>query len=125
MTNNWVDIKNANLVLIMGGNAAEAHPCGFKWVTPGSVFALVIWILASAAFACYVANFGSYNKTYGSLATVVVVLIWFWITNLAILFGHELNAERERGAEFEEGTPRAEREIQLEPRDTPKRQKTT
>ena len=98
---------------------------GFKWVTPGSVFALVIWILASAAFAFYVSNFGSYNKTYGSLATVVVVLIWFSITNLAILFGHELNAERERSAEFEEGTPRAEREIQLEPRDTPKRQKTT
>ena len=98
---------------------------GFKWVTPGSVLALVVWIVASAAFAFFVANFGSYNKTYGSLASVVVVLIWFWITNLAILFGHELNAERERSAEIEEGTPRAEREIQLEPRDTPKKQKTT
>jgi len=81
--------------------------------------------VASAAFAFYVANFGSYNKTYGSLATVVVVLVWFWITNLAILFGHELNAERERSAEIEEGVPRAEREIQLEPRDDPKQQKTT
>jgi membrane protein len=98
---------------------------GFKWVTPGSAVAVVVWILASAAFAFYVANFGSYNKTYGSLASVVVVLVWFWITNVAILFGHELNAERERSAEIEEGVPRAEREIQLEPRDEPKTQKTT
>ena len=98
---------------------------GFKWVTPGGVVAMVAWIVASAGFAFYVANFGSYNKTYGALSSVVVVLIWFWITNLAILFGHELNAERERGAELDEGVPRAEREIQLEPRDQPKEQKTT
>jgi membrane protein len=98
---------------------------GFKWVTPGSIFALVVWILASAAFAFYVANFGSYDKTYGTLGGVVVLLIWFWITNLAILFGHELNAERERSHELAEGVPRADREIQLEPRDEPKDQKTT
>ena len=98
---------------------------GFKWVTPGSLVALVVWIVASVAFAFYVANFGSYNKTYGSLASAVVVLVWFWITNLAILFGHELNAERERSAEIEEGVPGAEHEIQLEPRDEPKKQKTT
>jgi membrane protein len=98
---------------------------GFKWVTPGSIFALVVWILASAAFAFYVANFGSYDKTYGSLGGVVVLLMWFWITNLAILFGHELNAERERSHELAEGVPRADREIQLEPRDEPKDQKTT
>jgi membrane protein len=97
---------------------------GFKWVTPGALVALVVWIGASIAFALYVANFGSYNKTYGSLASVVVVLVWFWITNLAILFGHELNAERERSAQIDEGVPGAEREIQLEPRDEPKRQKT-
>jgi membrane protein len=98
---------------------------GFKWVTPGSLVALVGWIVASAGFAFYVANFGSYNKTYGALAGVVVLLVWFWITNLAILFGHQLNAERERSAEIREGVPRAEREIQLEPRDEPKTQKTT
>src|SRR5215210_1164355 len=98
---------------------------GFKWVTPGSIVALVVWILASAAFAFYVANFGSYNKTYGTLAGLVVFLMWFWITNLAILFGHQLNAERERSIELEEGQPRAEREIQLEPRSEPKEQKTT
>jgi membrane protein len=98
---------------------------GLVWVTPGSLVALVIWVLASAAFAFYVANFGSYNKTYGALAGAVVLLVWLWITNLAILFGHQLNAERERSAEIGEGVPRAEREIQLEPRDTPKKQKTT
>jgi len=105
---------------------------GFKWVTPGSLVAMVVWILASAAFAFYVANFGSYNKTYGTLAGLVVLLMWMWITNLAILFtnlailfGHQLNAERERSAEIAEGVPRAEKEIQLEPRDAPKEQKTT
>jgi membrane protein len=98
---------------------------GFKWVTPGSIVALVVWALASAGFAFYVANFGSYNKTYGTLAGLVVLLMWMWITNLAILFGHQLNAERERSAEIAEGVPRAEKEIQLEPRDDPKDQKTT
>jgi membrane protein len=98
---------------------------GFRWVTPGSVVALVVWVVASAAFAFYVANFGSYNKTYGTLGGLVVLLIWFWITNLAILFGHQLNAERERSIELGEGKKRAEREIQLEPRSEPKEQKTT
>jgi membrane protein len=98
---------------------------GFKWVTPGSIVALVVWVLASAGFAFFVSNFGSYDKTYGALAGMVVLLIWLWITNLAILFGHELNAERERSAEIGEGKARADREIQLEPRDEPKGQQTT
>jgi membrane protein len=98
---------------------------GFKWVTPGALVAIVVWGIASALFALYVANFGSYDKTYGTLAGLVVLLLWFWITNLAILFGHQMNAERERSAEIEEGLPRAEKEIQLEPRDEPKDQKTT
>jgi len=98
---------------------------GFKWVTPGSLAAIVVWALASAAFAFYIANFGSYDKTYGTLGGLVALLVWFWITNLAILFGHQLNAERERSLEIEEGRPRAEREIQLEPRSEPKEQKTT
>jgi membrane protein len=98
---------------------------GFRWVTPGSLVAIVVWVLASAAFALYVSNFGSYDKTYGTLGGLVALLVWFWITNLAILFGHQLNAELERGLEIEEGTPRAEREIQLEPRDEPKEQRTT
>jgi membrane protein len=98
---------------------------GFKWVTPGSIVALVVWVLASAGFAFYVSNFGSYDKTYGTLAGLVVLLMWLWITNLAILFGHELNAERERSAEIEEGKTRADRELQLEPRSDPKEQRTT
>ena len=98
---------------------------GFTWVTPGALVAIVVWAIASALFAFYVANFSSYDKTYGTLAGLVVLLLWFWITNLAILFGHQLNAERERSAEMEEGLPRAEKEIQLEPRDEPKDQKTT
>jgi membrane protein len=98
---------------------------GFKWVTPGALVAIVVWAIASALFALYVANFGSYDKTYGTLAGLVVLLLWFWITNLAILFGHQLNAERERSTEIDEGLPRAEKEIQLEPREEPKDQKTT
>jgi membrane protein len=93
---------------------------GFRWVTPGCLVAMVIWAVVSAAFAFYVANFGSYDKTYGTLGGLVALLVWLWISNLAILFGHQLNAERERSAEIEEGTPRAESEIQLEPRAAPK-----
>ena len=98
---------------------------GFRWVTPGSIVAVVVWLIASAAFAFFVANFGAYDKTYGALGGVVVMLMWLWITNLALLFGHELNAERERSRELAEGRPRAEKEIQLEPRDEPKEQRTT
>jgi membrane protein len=98
---------------------------GFKWVTPGAIVALVVWILASVAFALYVSQFGSYNKTYGSLGGIVVALLWLWITNLALLFGMELNSERERNRELDAGVPRAEREIQLEPRDEPKDKRTT
>ncbi len=98
---------------------------GFKWITPGSVVAVVVWVIASALFAFYVSNFGSYNKTYGTLGGLIALLVWFWISNIAILFGHQLNAERERSLEIEEGRPRAEREIQLEPRAEPKQPKTT
>ena len=93
---------------------------GFRWVTPGCLVAMAAWAVVSAAFAFYVANFGSYDKTYGTLGGLVALLIWLWISNLAILFGHQLNAERERSAEIEEGTSQAEREIQLEPRAAPK-----
>jgi membrane protein len=85
----------------------------FKWISPGSVIAVVVWILASAAFALYVATFASYNKTYGALAGVVVFLVWMWLTNLAVLFGAELNAEIERSREIEAGVPGAHDDIQL------------
>jgi membrane protein len=92
----------------------------YKWVTPGSVLAVLVWIAASAAFAVYVANFGSYSKTYGSLGGVVIALIWLWISNIAVLLGQELNAELERERELQGGDQRAHEAIQLEPRDAPK-----
>jgi membrane protein len=92
---------------------------GFKWVSPGGIAAVVIWLVASAVFAFYVANFGSYNKTYGALAGPVIFLVWLWISNLAILLGAELNAELERGRRIEAGHP-ADEEPFVEPRDTRK-----
>ncbi|HEU5157770.1 MAG TPA: YihY/virulence factor BrkB family protein [Streptosporangiaceae bacterium] len=92
---------------------------GFRWVTPGGILALVVWLVASAGFAVYVANFGSYNKTYGSLAGLIIFLVWLWLSNLAILLGAELNAELERGRAIAAGLPPAE-EPYVEPRDTRK-----
>jgi membrane protein len=94
------------------------HP-KFSWITPGSVIAVVLWLVASAAFALYVANFSSYDKTYGSIAGVIVFLVWLWVTNVAVLLGAEFNAEMERGRQIEAGYPE-EREPFLEPRDTRK-----
>ncbi|QRF06410.1 YihY/virulence factor BrkB family protein [Streptomyces koyangensis] len=90
---------------------------GFRWVTPGSFLALVIWLLASAGFAVYVANFGSYNKTYGALAGVVVFLVWLWISNIAILLGLEFDAELARERAVVGGHP-VDEEPYVEPRDT-------
>jgi membrane protein len=98
---------------------------GFKWVSPGAGAALLIWAVASALFAFYVANFGSYNKTYGALAGVIIFLVWFWLTNVALLLGIELDAEIERTRELKEGVPRAEKEIQLDARADPKDKQTT
>jgi membrane protein len=93
------------------------HP-GFKWFTPGGVLAVVIWLIASAAFALYVKFFPN-NKTYGSFGGVIVFLIWLWISNLAVLLGAEMNAELERQRELDAGMP-AEQGIQLSPRAAPK-----
>ncbi len=90
---------------------------GPRWITPGSIVALVLWIAASALFALYVSNFGSYDKTYGTLGGVVSFLVWLWIGNIAVLLGVELNAELERGRELEAGVTGAEESIQLPPRD--------
>ena len=91
---------------------------GFRWISPGSILAVAIWIVASAAFAFYVANFGSYNKTYGSLAGVIIFLVWMWISNVAILLGAEFDAELTRGREIEAG--RSSGDPILPPRDTRK-----
>lgn len=89
----------------------------FRWISIGAGFAILTWLAASVLFGFYVANFGSYNKTYGALAGVIVFLLWLWITNLALLFGAELDAELERGRQLQAGL-RAERDLQLPPRDT-------
>ena len=90
----------------------------FRWLTPGAILAVVAWLVASGLFALYVANFSSYNATYGALAGVVVFLVWLWITNVAILLGAELNAELERQREVESGVPESET-IALPHRDPP------
>jgi membrane protein len=89
----------------------------FRWISVGAALAILVWMLASVGFGVYVANFGSYNKTYGALAGVIVFLLWLWITNLALLFGAELDSELERGRQLQAGIP-AEKELQLPPRDT-------
>jgi membrane protein len=105
--------------------APNVKLAGFRWVTPGALLAIVLWLIASAAFAFYVANFGSYDKTYGALGGVVCLLVWFWITNVALLLGMELNSERERRRELADGVRGADRELQLDARSAPKRQRTT
>jgi membrane protein len=92
---------------------------GFKWVSPGGLVAVVLWVVASALFAFYVAHFGSYSKTYGSMAAVIIFLIWLWLTNVVMLLGAELNAEIERGRQIEGGHP-PESEPFLPPREAPK-----
>jgi membrane protein len=99
--------------------APNARLPRIQWLSPGAVVALLIWVVASAAFGFYVANFGSYNKTYGTLGGAISLLVWLWISNLAVLFGQELNAEIERGRQLTAGLP-AEHDLQLEPRDAPK-----
>jgi membrane protein len=94
------------------------HP-KFRWISPGGVLAVIGWVIASLAFAFYVANFGSYNKTYGALAGPIVFLVWLWISNIMVLLGAEFNAELERGRALEAGMPE-EREPFVEPRDTRK-----
>jgi membrane protein len=94
------------------------HP-GVRWITPGGALAVLIWLIASGLFAVYVAFSGSYNKTYGSLATVIIFLVWLWLSNVAILLGAEVNAESERQRGIEAGLP-DHIEPYLELRDTRK-----
>jgi membrane protein len=95
------------------------HP-GFRWISPGGVLAVIGWLIASAAFALYVSNFASYNKTYGTLGGVVVFLVWLWISNIVILLGAEFNAELERERAIEDGMQPPDKEPFVEPRDTRK-----
>ncbi len=89
----------------------------FRWISVGAVVAITIWVVASVLFGLYVANFAHYNRTYGALAGVIVLLLWLYLTNLALLFGAEIDSELERARELEAGIA-AETTIQLPPRDT-------
>jgi len=109
------------LVLVIFGalyyTGPNARVSGVRWVTGGAVLALVMWLVASVALALYVSNFGSYNKTYGTLGGVVVFLLWLWITNMAILLGAEFNAETERAKQIHTGVPGARRRLRLDERE--------
>ncbi|WP_461173720.1 YihY/virulence factor BrkB family protein [Arthrobacter sp. Z1-9] len=94
----------------------------FKWMSMGSGIALFVFLLASLGFGFYVGNFGNYNKTYGALGGVIVMLLWLWILNMSLLFGAEFDAEMERGRQLQAGI-KAEETIQLPPRDTKKSEK--
>ncbi|MFF2384598.1 YihY/virulence factor BrkB family protein [Streptomyces sp. NPDC058108] len=105
------------MIAILYWASPNAKVKGFRWITPGSLLALVIWMIASAGFAFYVANFASYNKTYGTMAGVIVFLVWLWISNLAILLGLEFDAETIRQRAIAGGHP-PEAEPYTQPRDT-------
>ena len=105
------------LFAILYWAAPNAKHGGFRWVTPGSALATLMWVLASAGFALYVAKFDSYNKTYGSLAAIIVFLVWLWISNLALLLGAEFDAELQRERAAAAGHPRQD-EPYMQLRDT-------
>jgi membrane protein len=97
--------------------APNAKHGGFRWITPGGLLAVLVWLIASAGFALYVANFGSYNKTYGTFAGIIVFLVWVWISNIAILLGAEFDAEIQRGRAIEGGLRPPDKEPYVELRD--------
>jgi len=107
------------LLLLLFWATPNVRQRGVIAVLPGVILGLAVWAVASAAFAFYVANFGAYDRTYGTLGGVVVLLVWLWITNLALLLGVELNAERERSKQLAAGVPGADKELQLEQRGDP------
>ena len=106
----------ALLVAILYHVTPNVRQPRMRWISVGAFGAILVWVLASAAFGLYVATFASYDATYGSLAGIIVFLLWLWITNLALLFGAELDAELERGRELQGGIA-AEETVQLPPKD--------
>jgi membrane protein len=108
----------AGLIMLMYWAAPNVRQPGMRWITPGSVLAVVLWVVVSGGFALYVASFGNYSRTYGALAAVVVFLIWLWLSNMALLFGAELDAELIRERRIAEGQP-AGQEPYAVPRDPP------
>ena len=120
----WSILKWPLLILLISAvfailywAAPNAKQAGFRWISPGGILAVLLWIAASIGFAVYAANFGSYNKTYGTLGGVAVFLVWLWISNIAILLGAELDAELHRARAIATGHPEDE-EPYLPLRDT-------
>src|SRR3954466_1118924 len=118
----WGVAKWPVLLLVLMGMVAGLYYIApnvrqprLRWVTPGGITAVLVWILASAGFGVYVSNFGSYGKTYGTLGCVITFLVWMWLSNLALLFGAELDSELERERELQKGLP-AEDELRLRPK---------
>jgi membrane protein len=107
------------LLAVLFWASPNAKQGGIKWISPGGVIATIGWLVVSALFSVYVVNFSSYNKTYGSLAGVVIFLIWLWLTNIALLFGAEVNAELDHGRAIAEGLPENVQPF-AQPRDTRK-----
>ncbi len=107
------------LLAVLFWATPNAEQGGIKWISPGGVIATVVWLAISALFALYVADFSSYNRTYGSLAGVVVFLVWLWLTNVSLLFGLEINAELERERAIAQGLPEGVEPFAV-PRDTRK-----
>jgi membrane protein len=97
--------------------APNVKASGFRWLSPGGLLAVLGWVIASAGFAFYVANFGSYNKTYGAIGGVIIFLIWLWLSNIMVLLGAEFNAELERGRAIESGMRPPDKEPYVEQRD--------
>lgn len=110
------------LVAVLYYATPNAKQPKFRWISLGAIIAIVVLALATAGFGFYVANFSNYDRTYGSLAGVIVFLLWLWIANLALLFGAEFDAELERGRQLQAGIA-AEKDIQLPARDTRKSEK--
>lgn len=108
------------LIALLYWAAPNARQGGFRWITPGSVLAVVVWVLVSAGFAFYIARFDSYNRTYGTLGGVIIFLVWLWLTNVAILLGAEFDAELGRARAIAAGLPRHS-EPYLPLRDVPRR----
>ena len=110
------------MVAILYYATPNAKQPKFRWISLGSLLAILVLVVASVAFGLYVANFSNYDRTYGSLAGVIIFLLWLWIANIALLFGAEFDAELERGRQLQAGIA-AEEDIQLPPRDTRKSDK--
>ena len=104
------------MVAILYYATPNAKQPKFRWISIGALIAIVVLALATLAFGLYVGNFSNYDRTYGSLAGIVIFLLWLWIANLALLFGAEFDAEMERARQLEAGIA-AEAHIQLPPRD--------